>query len=120
MIPIPPQVAGFLSKYGIWLGIAALMTTILTVAYCAGRTAGKNVEVLKQQEREIETQRDINDANETAAGKRVEDAKREAAQKKELEDALKATDDPDRQRALRGCIILRQQGKDTSNLPACR
>ena len=120
MIPIPPQVAGFLSKYGIWLGIAALMVTILFTAYCAGKTAGKNIEVLEQQEREIETQRDLGEANETAAGARVEDAKREAAQEKELTDALQATDDPVRQRTLRGCIIMQQQGRDTADIPACR
>jgi hypothetical protein len=27
--------------------------------------------------------------------------------------------DPDKQRALRGCLIMRQQGRDTKNIPAC-
>ena len=70
--------------------------------------------------REVETQRDLGRANDNAGDQRVKDATTAAQQERELSDALKATNDPDRQRALRGCIILRQQGRDTANIPACR
>lgn len=120
IIPIPPQALGILKKWWPAIAGAALLGIILTLAYCEGRDAGKQGEIVKQQDREIETQRDLNKANENAAGARVDQTATAAKQEKELIDALEATDDPDRQRVLRGCIILRQQGRDTSDLPACR
>lgn len=112
--------SAFLKKW--WPAIAAglLFGVMLTLAYCNGRSAGRQGEVVKQQGREIETQRDLGRANENAADARVKDATTAAQQEKELTDALNATKDPDRQRALRGCAILRQQGRDTTNIPACR
>lgn len=107
------------NKIAFYAGLAALLGLILLLAYCQGRDDGKTGEVVKQREREIEVQRDVGDANTNAAGTRVEDAVRSERQQKELTDALKATTDPDRQRALRGCVILRQQGRDTSRIPAC-
>lgn len=115
-IAIPP----LLRKWGLPLASALLLALILSVAYCQGRSAGKSGEVIQQQKREIETQQDLGRANEKAGDQRMKDAERSTAQQKELTDALNATSDPDRQRALRGCIILRQQGRDTSNIPACR
>lgn len=113
---LPP----FLAKYGIYLAIAAVAVAVLMLAFCQGKQTGKSGEVVKQQGREIETQIDLGRANENAADARVKDATTAAKQEKELTDALEASKDPDRQRALRGCAILRQQGRDTSNLPACR
>lgn len=101
-------------------GVALLLCLVLLLTYCAGRDDGKTGEVVKQQEREIETQRDLNAANEGAAGARVDQTAKAAQQEKELTDAIKATDDPDRRRVLRGCVIMRQQGRDTSDIPACR
>lgn len=105
-----------------WPAIAAglLGAVLLTLAYCNGRSAGRQGEVVKQQGREIETQRDLGRANENAADARVKDATTAAQQERELTDALNTTKDTDRQRALRGCTILRQQGRDTANIPACR
>lgn len=106
-----------------WPGLAAILVIVVFVpplAYCKGQSVGRSGEVLKQQEREIETQRDLGQANEKAADQRLQDAAKSVAQYKELSDALKATSDPDHQRAMRGCIILRQQGRDVSHLPACR
>lgn len=107
------------NKIAFYLGLALLVVAILTLAYCTGRQDGKTGEVVKQQEREIEVQKDVGDANTKAADRRVEDAVKAEREQKELTDALKATTDPDRQRALRGCVILRQQGRDTSRIPAC-
>lgn len=110
----------FLQKYGIYLGIALLVAVVLGLTYCQGQKAGKSGEVVKEQKRTIQTQIEVGNANENAAAARVDDATKAAEQKRELQDALKSETNPDRQRALRGCIILRQQGRDTENIPACR
>ena len=110
----------FLTKYWPLLAAAALFAALLTLAFCQGKQSGKSSEVIKQQGREIETQQDLGEANSNAADARVNDAVRTARERKELDDATKATQDPDRQRALRGCVILRQQGRDTANIPECR
>jgi len=110
----------FITKYWPALAGAALVLALLTLAFCQGKQAGKSGEIVKQQGREIETQQDLGRANSNAAEARVNDAVKAAQQRKELDDAITATDDPDRQRALRGCVILRQQGRDTTNIPGCR
>ena len=115
-----PAVVLFLKRWWPAIAGAAVLLAVLTLTYCQGRSAGKSGEVIQQQKREIETQQDLGRANEKAGDQRMKDAERSTAQQKELTDALAATNDPDRQRALRGCIILRQQGRDTSHLPACR
>lgn len=115
--PMPP----FLAKYGIYIGIALVAMLILGLAYCKGQEAGKAGEVVDQQKRTIEIQNEVGAANENAAGARVSDVTKAAQQEKELKDALAATNDPDRQRVLRGCLILRQQGRSEKDLPArCR
>lgn len=116
---IPFGMSTFLKKWWPVLAAAALFGTLLTLAYCKGQTAGKSSEVIKQQDREIKTQQDLGNAETHASETRVQDAVKSEQQKRELNDALKATHDPDRQRALRGCVILRQQGRDTSHIPAC-
>jgi hypothetical protein len=98
--------------------VLALLLAVLTV-YLVGRGDGKRSEVVGQLEREVEVQGELNAAGEGAASRRVDDAVRSAEQEEELRDALEATEDPDRQRVLRGCVILRQQGRDTSRIPAC-
>lgn len=117
---IPAAILPFLKRFGPFIGVALLAVAILTMAYCKGQSAGKTGEVVKQQAREIEVQKDLGNANENAADKRLTDLDRARTQERELNNALQATHDPDRQRALRGCIILRQQGRDVSHLPACR
>jgi len=108
------------SKIIFFGGIVAFVAALLLLSYCSGRSDGKTGEVVKQQEREIQVQQDLGKANENASTARVEDAVKAEQQKKELNDAIKDTNSPDRARALRGCIILRQQGRDTINIPACR
>lgn len=115
-----PAIAIFLKRWWPALAGALVLVSILSLAYCKGQSAGRSGEVVKQQKREIETQQDLGRANDKAGAQRLDDAMKSTKQEKELTDALQATSDPDRQRALRGCIILRQQGRDTSNIPACR
>lgn len=110
----------FLSKYGLYIGLGLLVFAALALTYCSGSRAGKSGEVVKSQARTIETQKQVGAANENAAGTRVLDATKAAQQERELKDALDASNNPDRQRVLRGCLILRQQGRDTTNIPACR
>lgn len=117
---IPPSVAGFFSKYGIYVGVAIAASLILMLAYCQGKGAGEQEEINDQLEREVEFQGEINDANEGAASVRVEDRLTIEQQRRELQDAIEQGEDPDTVRARRGCIILRQQGRDTSSIAACR
>jgi hypothetical protein len=117
---LPFTIPEKLLKYGPLIIAGLIVAVLLTLSYCSGHKAGKQGEIVGQQEREIETQRDLGKANEKAADRMLEDAAGLAAQEKELKDALEATTDPDLRRTLRGCIILRQQGRDTSHIPACR
>jgi hypothetical protein len=110
----------FIKRFGPYIGVGLFVILLLTLTYCSGQKSGKSSEIIKQQDREIEVQKDLGKANENAAGDRLSDFEQARAQERELTNALQATSDPDRQRALRGCIILRQQGRDVSNLPACR
>jgi hypothetical protein len=110
----------FLAKYWIYFALAAFVAVVFTLTYCQGQKAGKSGEVVKQQGRTIQVQQEVGAANENAAGARVSDATKAAQQTKDLQDALDATNDPARQRVLRGCIILQQQGRNIENIPACR
>jgi hypothetical protein len=110
----------FLAKYGIYIGLALLVAAALGLAYCEGHKSGKSGEVVKEQGRTIQTQQEVGKANENAASARVSDATRAVHQEKELTDALHSTSDPSRQRVLRGCIIMHQQGRNTEDIPACR
>ena len=114
MIPI-----ALLRKYGPFAAIALAMIVILSLTYCEGRKSGKSGEVIEQQQRELDTQEKLGEANTSAADRRVQDSVEAVKQEKELNDAIKATSDPDRQRALRGCVIMRQQGRDTSGIASC-
>jgi len=114
-----PEILLFLRRWWPALAGGALVVVILTLTYCSGKSAGSSGEVIKQQSREIQTQQDLGRANDNAGDQRLKDAARAAQQKKELDDALRDTQSPDGQRILRGCFILRQQGRDTSHLPAC-
>lgn len=116
-----PTISPFLAKYGVYIGLVLLVAAILGLAYCEGHKAGKSGEVVQEQKRTIQTQQEVGSANENAATARVSDATKAVQQEKELKDALAATNDPTRQRVLRGCIIMRQQGRSLKDLPAaCR
>lgn len=109
-----------LKKWWPVLAAALLFSAMLTLAYCNGRSAGKQGEVVKQQKREIQVQHELGRANSNAAASRVLDAVTAEQQRRELEDALHSTQDLDRQRIMRGCVIMRQQGRDLSRIPECR
>ena len=110
----------FISKKWAWLLTGVVMVVaLLLLSYCTGRSDGKRGEVIGQQEREIETLDKVGKANEKAAEQRVNDSEYGAAQQKEIEDAVRNAKGPDDVRAQRGCVILRQQGRDTSRIPAC-
>ena len=108
---MPPGLTAFFSKYGIYLAIAAVVAAVLGLTYCQGKSAGKSGEVVKQQKRTIQVQQEVGSANENAADARVSDGTKAAQHERELKDALAATNDPNRQRVLRGCLIIRQQGR---------
>ena len=112
-------VKAFFSKWGLHVAIGVLLVTMLTVSYCKGQQAGKSGEVVKQQAEEIKVQASVGAANDTAADRRVTDSVRLTREEQELRDATRnATSDADRRRR-RGCVIMRQQGQDTSRIPAC-
>lgn len=116
---MPPQLAAFFSKYGVYIGIAVVGMLILTLAFCQGKQSGKQGEVINQQERELDFNAAEKGAAVTASDKRVSDVVRVAMEAKELQDALETETDPYARRVLRGCIVLRQQGRDTSGIPGC-
>lgn len=93
-----------------YVAILIIAGTCLLLAYCALR-----------EEPEPATRHTIEvlDANEKASDTRVEDAVRAERQQREIEDAVANSTGPDDVRARRGCVILRQQGRDTSRIPAC-
>lgn len=116
MIPFP-NIPGKALAIG---GAVAAAALVLTLAYCQGRTAGRQSEIVGQQERTIEAERTVGAANDTAADQRVADAITLEQQQQELEDARNCNEDPDTVRKRRACVVMRQQGRDTSAFPACR
>lgn len=116
---MPPQLAAFFSKYGVYIGIAVVGMLILTLAFCQGKQSGKQGEVINQQERELDFKAAEGDAKTAASDKRVTDEVRVAMELKELTDALETETDPYARRVLRGCIVMRQQGRDTGVIPGC-
>lgn len=110
----------FLSSKWPWLAAGVvILGALLLLSYCTGRSDGKKDEVIGQQQREIETQDKVSGANDKAADERLKDYQYGAAQQREIEDAVRNAKGPDDVRAQRGCVILRQQGRDTSRIPAC-
>lgn len=102
-----------------WAGVLLLAAAILTLAYCTGRNSGGKDAVIDQQAAEIDTLDKIGNANQGAADQRVSDSVRQMRETQELQDALNSETDPDKQRALRGCVIMRQQNRNTSGIAAC-
>lgn len=108
------------AKLAFFGGIAVLIALGVLLAYCSGRSDGKTGEVVKQQGRTIDTLQDLGNANGDAANQRIDDMLNASAQAEELKNATQADDSADRQRIRRGCVILRQQGRNTADIPACR
>lgn len=106
----------FLKRNWANVGLAAALALCLLLAFCMG--GGRERE--KQAGRTIKQQQKVGQANENAAGARVTDAVRIEREKQELDDAIANSTDADDARRRAGCVILRQQGRDTSAIPACR
>lgn len=120
---IPPFLVERFGKVGAKLtlvgGVLVLIGLAVLLSYCVGRGDGKAGEVVKQQDREIEILNDLIEASDNAEDARAADTDRIMLEEKELTDALKNTSDPDVRRALRGCVVMRQQGRDTRSIPTC-
>lgn len=112
--------SAFFSRYGLYLAIAAAVLVLSVGLYFLGKETGHTDAKFEGAKREIELRGDLQGASDNAAVERVKDAVTDQQQRKELDDALQATESSDKQRASRGCVILRQQGRDTSGIPACR
>lgn len=110
----------FVTQVGPFLGGALVLLLVLTLAYCAGRSAGKGSEVADQQERTIKLQEDEARAAATAAADRLTDQLELDQQKDDLDAAIQDHENPDVLRARRGCLVMRQQGRDTAGIAACR
>lgn len=108
-----------LAKVIFFGGIALALLAVAGTIYLVGRGDGKSGEVVKEQGRTIEVLNQVGAANENASAARVADTSRQAQQKQELNDAIKAATSPDDLRRRRGCAIMRQQGRDTSRVPEC-
>jgi hypothetical protein len=117
---IPFAVRQFLAKWWPALLAGVVIIVAVTVIYFRGYSAGKTTEVVKQVQREAEVQVKINDANENAAQARVDAATALQNQAQELQDVQEQAGSVDALRIKRGCVVLRQQGRDTSKIPACR
>ena len=99
-------------------GVALLFGALIMLAFCSGEKSGGNKEIIGQQERTIELDGKVTKADEKASSDRTADQKRLNEQQKELEDA-NTEQNPDDRRTKRGCLIMRQQGRDTSEIPGC-
>ena len=114
------SIAGKLKKLLPYIAIAAGVALILTLAYCQGKSAGKNEVVVEQLEENIETLEDKGKADTAAGDERVADTQTLNTQAEELEDArTNPADDATTRRARRLCARLRQSGGDTANNPTC-
>ncbi len=117
---VPPMILEFLRRWWPVLAGGLFVVLLLSLTYCKGESAGRNKEIVKQQETTIKIERDAGTADAAAADKRVQDTITITEQKKELDDAIETGEDPATLRARRGCLIMRQQRRDTSKIAACR
>ena len=117
---IPFAAREFLGKW--WPAILAFVVILIAVGviYTRGVSAGKTGEQLKNAKEDIIVVEKVTEANTAAAEQRVEDATRLQDQAQEIKDATRDAKDLDDARRKRGCVILRQQGKATDKIPACR
>jgi hypothetical protein len=107
---------GFVRKNWIYFAIGAALVVALLLAYCAGGSGERE----KQDQRTIKIERKVGDANENAAAARVEDTTKIQEQSREISDAVQNATSGDDARRRSGCVVLRQQGRDTTKIPACR
>lgn len=110
----------FLQSKLTWiLGSVVIIGLLLALTYYSGKKDGRKDVIIEQQEREIKAQKKIKKADSQAADRRLQDYQYDEEQQREIEDAVRNAKGPDDLRARRGCVILRQQGRDTTIIPAC-
>jgi hypothetical protein len=108
-----------LAKVVFYGGIVFVLLLLLVGFILYEQHVGSQKEVAKQQARELKVQQQVDKANNFNADIRVEDAVRSERQTQELKDVVKNAPNPDAARIARGCLILRQQGRDTSHVAGC-
>jgi len=116
---IPNPVSDFLEANRSLLIYAAIILAVIalcTLSYCAGGAG----ETIKSQDGTIKVQAQVIAADGNAADARVGDTVKIANQQREIEDAVENTSGVDDARRARGCVVLSQQGRDTSRIAACR
>lgn len=120
MFNIPFAARAFLGKW--WPALLAGVVILIAVGYIYSRgvNAGKTSEQLKEAKNELEVVTKVEGANVSAADARVKDATVHQEQAQEIKDAVRDSKTLDDARRKRGCVILRQQGRDTTKIAACR
>lgn len=103
----------FFYRIAPYLAIAVVFGACMLLAFCALRDRPDPAPA------QVKIVQDELDVGANVSDMRVEDAVRAEKQQQEIEDAVANSTGPDDLRARRGCVILRQQGRDTSKIAAC-
>lgn len=111
--------------WGTWwraaLGFAVATALCLPLGYCEGKRAGKAKADAAAAVATVEVMKVDGNAKDVAAIERTKDDAAVVEQKEKLTDAVANLPDslPSPRRVALACERLRQQGTDTSRLPAC-
>lgn len=103
------------------LGAAVVAAPCFLLGQCAGAVHEKDRQEAAAAVATVEALKTDGAAKEKAAGERLADAEAVADLKEELTDAVAdlPDDEPSARRVALGCARLRNQGQDTTRLPAC-
>ncbi len=103
------------------LGAAVVAGPCFLLGQCAGAASEKDRQQAAAAVATVEALKTDRAAKERAADERLADAEAVADLKEELTDAVAdlPDDEPSARRVALGCARLRNQGLDTSRLPAC-
>lgn len=104
------------------VGFVVAAPLFFLLGQCDGRRSERATAAAARAEANVEALKTDKVATDQAADERVADATVVTAKEKELVDAIADTPDtaPDAVRVRLGCERLRQQGTDTTAIPACR
>lgn len=107
-----------------WAALVAVVLLALALAYCAATAPGRERRKVDAAVASANAKTQTRDtaARETAADERLADARSVSDLKTELTHAVQNLPDdvPSDRRIALGCARLRNQGTDTTALPACR
>lgn len=92
---------------------------LLFVAFSLGHIMGKKSAAMQLAKANVEALATASASAEVIAEQRVDDAELILRQEQELKDVQQGCASDADCRVRRGCVILRQQGSDTSGIPAC-